>query len=225
MRKYYKFEIDTVKGNILCILITIIAIIPAWNIMIKYIENINMKELGILIFAYLLWMFLHEILHGIGHIICGVKPKDLSFGSSLEKSVLFCLVRREVNKKGILVSLIFPFFFIGIVTYIIGVIINSPLLISLSILNIGGASMDLTMFLQFIRLGEDITYIEPGDGTSFYLISNNNINKLYGLKKVEEGEYNKEMFLNKNNKVFDISKTSFLLLGIFFIFCLILIFL
>ena len=225
MRKYYKFEIDTVKGNILCILITIIAIIPAWNIVIKYIENINMKELGILIFAYLLWMFLHEILHGIGHIICGVKPKDLSFGASLEKSVLFCLVRREVNKKGILVSLIFPFFFIGIVTYIIGVIINSPLLISLSILNIGGASMDLTMFLQFIRLGEDITYIEPGDGTSFYLISNNNINKLYGLKKVEEGEYNKEMFLNKNNKVFDISKTSFLLLGIFFICCLILIFL
>lgn len=225
MRKYYKFEIDTVKGNILCILITIIAIIPAWNIMIKYIENINMKELGILFFAYLLWMFLHEILHGIGHIICGVKPKDLSFGASLEKSVLFCLVRREVNKKGILVSLIFPFFFIGIVTYIIGVIINSPLLISLSILNIGGASMDLTMFLQFIRLGEDITYIEPGDGTSFYLISNNNINKLYGLKKVEEGEYNKEMFLNKNNKVFDISKTSFLLLGIFFICCLILIFL
>lgn len=225
MRKYYKFEIDTVKGNILCILITIIAIIPAWNIMIKYIENINMKELGILIFAYLLWMFLHEILHGIGHILCGVKPKDLSFGASLEKSVLFCLVRREVNKKGILVSLIFPFFFIGIVTYIIGVIINSPLLISLSILNIGGASMDLTMFLQFIRLGEDITYIEPGDGTSFYLISNNNINKLYGLKKVEEGEYNKEMFLNKNNKVFDISKTSFLLLGIFFICCLILIFL
>lgn len=225
MRKYYKFEIDTIKGNILCILITIIAIIPAWNIMIKYIENINMKELGILIFAYLLWMFLHEILHGIGHIICGVKPKDLSFGASLEKSVLFCLVRREVNKKGILVSLIFPFFFIGIVTYIIGVIINSPLLISLSILNIGGASMDLTMFLQFIRLGEDITYIEPGDGTSFYLISNNNINKLYGLKKVEEGEYNKEMFLNKNNKVFDISKTSFLLLGIFFICCLILIFL
>ena len=225
MRKYYKFEIDTVKGNILCILITIIAIIPAWNIMIKYIENINMKEVGILIFAYLLWMFLHEILHGIGHIICGVKPKDLSFGASLEKSVLFCLVRREVNKKGILVSLIFPFFFICIVTYIIGVIINSPLLISLSILNIGGASMDLTMFLQFIRLGEDITYIEPGDGTSFYLISNSNINKLYGLKKVEEGEYNKEMFLNKNNKVFDISKTSFLLLGIFFIFCLILIFL
>ena len=225
MRKYYKFEIDTVKGNILCILITIIAIIPAWNIMIKYIENINIEELGILFFAYLLWMFLHEILHGIGHIICGVKPKDLSFGASLEKSVLFCLVRREVNKKGILVSLIFPFFFIGIVTYIIGVIINSPLLISLSILNIGGASMDLTMFLQFIRLGEDITYIEPGDGTSFYLISNSNINKLYGLKKVEEGEYNKEMFLNKNNKVFDISKTSFLLLGIFFIFCLILIFL
>ena len=225
MRKYYKFEIDTIKGNILCLLITFLAIIPVWNKIFKYIDNINIKELGILFFAYLIWMLLHEALHGVGHILCGVKPKDLSYGAALEKGVLFCLVRREVNKKGILISLMFPFFFIGIVTYIIGLIINSPLLICLSILNIGGASMDLTMFFQFIKLSSDTAYIEPGDGTSFYLISDSNINKLYGLKKVEEGEYKDDMFLNRNNKVFDISKSSILLLSLFFISCLILIFL
>jgi len=225
MRKYYKFEIDTVKGNILCILITILAIIPAWNTIFKYIDDISIKEFGILFFVYLIWMFLHEALHGMGHILCGVKPKDLSYGAMLEKGILFCLVRREVSKKGILISLIFPFFFIGVVTYIIGLIISSPLLISLSILNIGGASMDLTMFLQFIRLGKDITYIEPGDGTSFYLMSDSNINKLYGLKKIEEGEYINDMFADRENKIFDISKSSILVLSFFFISCLILIFL
>ena len=134
MRKYYKFEINTMIANILCIIITLIAAIPAF-IFIKSFE-FDYKKLGILFFCYLLWMFLHEILHGIGHLLCGVKLKQLSFGANIEKGVLFCLVRREVNKKGILISLIFPFFFIGIVTYIIGIIINSPLLIILSILNI-----------------------------------------------------------------------------------------
>ena len=225
MRKYYKFEMNTVFANILCLIITVLAFIPALLFMNKFSLDFNYKDLGILSLTYLIWMFLHEALHGIGHILCGVKVKDLSYGASLEKSVLFCLVRREVKKKGILISLIFPFFFIGIVTYIIGIIINSKLLVILSILNIGGASMDLTMFIQFLKLDSDITYIEPGDGTSFYIMSNNNINRLIGLKKVEEGEYKIDMFKNRNTKVFDISMTSIILLSILFVCCLILIFL
>ena len=225
MRKYYKFEINTMFANVLCIIITLLAFIPIILIKGNFDFTIDYKSIGLISFAYLFWMFLHEALHGLGHILCGVKVKDLSYGASLEKGVLFCLVRREVNKKGILISLIFPFFFIGVLTYIVGVIINSPLLILLSILNIGGASMDLTMFIQFIKLGNDISYIEPGDGTSFYIVSNNNIDKLIGLKKVEEGEYNKEMFVNYDKKVFDVSKTSVILLGVLLVCSLILMFL
>ena len=224
MRKYYKFEINTMFANVLCIIITLLAFIPIILIKGNFDFTIDYKSIGLLTFAYLFWMFLHEALHGLGHILCGVKVKDLSYGANLEKGVLFCLVRREVNKKGILISLIFPFFFIGVLTYIVGVIINSPLLIFLSILNIGGASMDLTMFIQFIKLGNDISYIEPGDGTSFYIVSNN-IDKLIGLQKVEEGEYNKEMFVNYDKKVFDVSKTSVILLGVLLVCSLILMFL
>lgn len=225
MRKYYKYEIDTLKGNILCLIITFLACIPVYKILINYISSFTMRELGIIFLFYLLWMFLHEAIHGIGHILCGVKINDLSYGAALEKGVLFCLVRKEVSKKGILISLIFPFLFIGIVTYIIGVVVNSPLLIILSILNIGGASMDLTMFIQFIKLDKNITYIEPGDGTSFYLMSDKNISNLFGLSKVEEGTYTKDMFSKKNTKVLDISKTSVVFLSLFFISCLVLIFL
>lgn len=164
----------------------------------------------------LFWLILHEILHGIGHLVCGSKNSDLSFGAAIEKGVLFCLIRKEVGKKQIIISLLFPFFFIGVVTYIIGIIINSPMLILLSILNISGACGDLTMFFDFIKLKNDITYIEPGDGTSFYLMSNTPVKKLFGMKFVEEGEYNKDMF-NEPSKKIDISKVSY----IFFVICII----
>ena len=215
MRKYYKYEINTTFANILCIIITIIATVPVWNIIVDTIFNIEYKYIGIFFFIYIIWMFLHEALHGIGHMVCGVKINELSFGALLEKSILFCLVRREVSKKNILISLIFPFIFIGLITYIIGILINCPLLIILSILNIGGACMDIIMFIQFIKLGSDITYIEPGDGTSFYIMSNNEIKKLVGLTKKEEGIYQERMFSNLNNKFIDVSKISIIIMILF----------
>ena len=168
---------------------------------------------------------MHELLHGIGHLVCGSKLNDLSFGAALEKGVLFCLIRKEIGKKQILISLMFPFFFIGVLTYIIGIIINSPLLLVLSIANISGAVGDLIMFFNFIKLKNDITYIEPGDGTSFYIMSNNLLNKkMFGLKYVEEGEYDSNMF-NTPSKKIDISKTSYILFIIFILISIVMFFL
>lgn len=210
MRKYYKFKMNLVIGNILAFVFLILAAIPVFDKISSVFNQDSSKSLALVLILYIFWMLLHEILHGIGHLLCGVKLNQLSFGANIEKGVLFCLVRREVNKKGILISLLFPFFFIGVVTYIIGIIINSPILIILSIFNISGASVDLLMFYNFVKLGNDISYIEPGDGTSFYLMSDKEINKLTGLTKVEEGEYKEDMFNNNKYKTFDITKGSFI---------------
>lgn len=208
MRKYYKFKMNLVIGNILAFVFLILAAIPVFDKISSVFNQDSSKSLALVLILYIFWMLLHEILHGIGHLLCGVKLNQLSFGANIEKGVLFCLVRREVKKKGILISLLFPFFFIGVVTYIIGIIINSPILIILSIFNISGASVDLLMFYNFIKLGNDISYIEPGDGTSFYLMSDKEINKLTGLTKVEEGEYKEDMFENIKYKTFDITRGS-----------------
>ena len=121
---------DTVVANVIALILTILAALPAVLLMDNPYSAISSKDLAIFFFIYFVWMFLHEALHGLGHILCGVKPSELSYGAALEKSVLFCLVRKEVNKKGILISLLFPFFFIGVVTYIIAFIINSPMLVN-----------------------------------------------------------------------------------------------
>lgn len=224
MRKYYKFKMNMTIANLLSILFLVISILPASKMISKFFDNGSIKDVALFFIIYVFWMFLHEILHGIGHMLCGVKSKDLSFGASIEKGVLFCLVRKEVNKKDILISLLFPFFFIGVVTYIIAIIINSPLLFILSCFNISGACVDILMFANFIRLDKDITYIEPSDGTSFYIMSNKPINKLTGLIKVGEGEYKEGMF-EGNYKKYDISKISYIFFGISIIAAIILLFL
>ena len=223
MRKYYKYKLNINTINVVATILFIVACIPAYKLLYNYISN--MKNVGIVLIAYLFWMVFHEALHGIGHLLCGSKRKDISFGAAFEKGVLFCLIRKEVSKKQILISLIFPFFFIGIVTYIVGFIINSPLLIILSVFNISGAAGDLLMFYHFIKLDNDITYIEPGDGTSFYLTTCNLKNKkMFGLEFVEEGEYKQDMF-NEKTKAWDISKTSYIVFGVCIVLGLICIFL
>jgi hypothetical protein len=209
MRKYYKFKMNMIFGNVLSLIILGISILPVYKTVFNFFDSDNFKNIAILFILYIFWMFLHEILHGIGHMLCGVKSKDLSFGASIEKGVLFCLIRKEVNKKDIMISLLFPFFFIGIVTYIIALIINNPILLILSCFNLSGASVDLLMFTNFIKLDKDITYVEPSDGTSFYIMSNKPINKLSGLIKIGEGEYKENMFDGKYKK-FDISKLSYI---------------
>lgn len=216
VRKYYKYKMNIGIINVISLILFILPIIPIFKKINNFVSNSSIKTLGIVLIAYFFWMLLHEALHGLAHLLCGTKLKDISFGAALEKGVLFCLIRKEVSKKQILISLIFPFFFIGVVTYIIGLIIDSPILLILSIFNIGGASGDLLMFYHFMKLDKDITYIEPGDGTSFYLTSCNLKNKkMFGLDFVEEGEYKEDMF-NEKTKTIDISKTSW----IYFVVCI-----
>ncbi len=225
MRKYYKYRLDLVTLNIVATLLLIIAIIPCLDSVVNYLMNGTLKIFVILMLAYLLWIILHELLHGIGHLLCGSKFSNLSFGADLVKGILFCLIRKEVSKKQILISLLFPFFFIGILTYIIGIIINSPLLIILSAANISGAAGDLIMFFDFIKLDNDITYIEPSEGTTFYLMSNNLKNKkLFGLKFEEEGEYNSSMFNNSTKKI-DITKSSYIIFSLIIIISILILFL
>ena len=92
------------------------------------------------------WFILHELLHGLGFYLTGVKRKNIKYGIALEKGILYTMALQEVSKKGILVSLQMPFMVIGVITYIIGVCFNLNILTFLSIANITGAALDIVMF-------------------------------------------------------------------------------
>ena len=226
MKKYYKFEINIVTLQIISNIIPILLLILFNDTIEPIIEQAEKKLFWIIFLgAMLLWYCMHEIIHGIAYRITGAKKESITFGMAIEKGVFYCLSNQEITKKAVLISLLAPLVIIGILTLIISLIFKLPLLCFLSIINIGGAIGDIIMFLYIMKLDDKLLYKELGEATSFLLITKENLleSKHFGLKLIETGEYKKEKFENRNIKKINISKTSYIVLGIYLLTLILLI--
>ena len=218
-KKYYIFEMNGVILQVISIIILIVMIIlTAYLSDGIFMTNKDLELIFLLIIPYLI---LHELLHSLAYVINGAKFKNITYGAHIEKGILCCLCKQNVSKRNILISLLFPFIIIGVITYIIGILINSTVLIWLSILNISGCSADLIMFFELLKL-KDFEYSEYDNPVAFGLYTSKNLSKtkLFGLKYIGETKA-----LEKNNmKKISISKFSiitfiiFIILGIWLIF-------
>ena len=215
--RYYKYSMNMTVLNIfsICLFIPFYIII----LFMGYGEFINFNCL----IVYFLWMFLHEFLHGIGFSLSpGIDDNKIVYGANLEKGVFYCMCKDRISKKSIMISLMFPFFFIGVVTLIIGLVLNIPILVILSLFNIAGCAGDIAMFISFLKL-PSFSYMDLDDCTSFVLVSKNDLKryKLFGMKLVESGEYNDSLRARDYRK-FTISKLSYI---VFFIVIILFLFL
>lgn len=165
------------------------------------------------IFLYVPYLILHELFHSLGYVIYGANFKNITYGMHLEKGVLCCLCKQNINKRNILFSLLYPFFFLGVLTLAIGIIINSPLLILLSLANISGCSGDLVMFYHLRRL-DNFEFSEYDDPTSFGLYTKNDLSnvKMFGLDYVDS----KSKLERNNSQKIIISKMSIIILLLFY---------
>ena len=227
-KEYYVFKMNLVLLNIVALLLVIPPLIIAFCISPELVSNsfkLYMYGSGVLIFfpCMLGYMALHELLHALGYIIYGADPKKITFGMELEKGVLYCLCKQEVTRKNILNAVMWPLFYIGIVTFVISIIFNLPILLLLSIINISGAAGDIMYFIFLRKLDKNIMYSEMDDGTSFAILSEKDISKTksFGLEFVEKvNEIPRNDF-----KRLKISKLSYLVLVLCLFFVLIAIFL
>ena len=173
-KKAYVYKMNLVPANILCLAITVLLFIGSYFI---YPKNLFIfKDTFLVLLLMIAYMMLHEILHGIGYIVGGCKAKNVKYGMAIEKSIFYAMAYEELTKKNILISLQMPFTVIGVITYIIGVIFDLPLLVLLSIVNLSGAVMDIVMFLYIIRI-KNVTYSESGQPDEFILISTQDLTK------------------------------------------------
>ena len=219
---YYTYELDMVFLNILSLIIFGAVSIMVWLI-VKNDPLMIQDNPGPLLIYMILWLMLHEILHGIGFAIFKeVNKKNIVFGMALEKGVFYCMCKQKISKKVILTSLLFPVTIIGLITLIIGIMIHSYYLVVLSILNIAGAVGDLVMTVFFLKADNDIIYLDLDDCTSFTVLSTKDISniKVKGIKLRESGIYNEKME-SHNKKRITISKKSYVTLGIILILSLI----
>lgn len=223
--KSYTYKMKMLPANILAITIFIILIIVCniTGISPFNSETYTLPVIG-LIFIY---FFLHELMHGLGYVLGGAKKENIKYGIALEKGIFYAMCNQEITKENILLSLQMPFTVLGVITLIIGLIFKLPILTLLSICNISGASMDLVMFFYILRM-KNVKYSESGNCDEFVLISKEDLEKKKSIffKIVNVKKYNEKDFIfDKNVKKIKISKKSVIITIIFFIICLLSIFL
>lgn len=214
-KKYYIFTLNMNFLNIFSFVILFLVggltyIIDKYFLLNSIIYTFAIERLFltfVLVFGYLM---LHEILHSIGYYIYGAKYKNIVYGIELEKGIFYCLCKQNINKKNIMNSLMFPLFYIGIVTYILSFILKSHYLLMLSIFNISGCVGDIFTFLFMLKLDNDIEFSEFDNTTSFGIYTDKDIskNKYLGLKYIETKE---SLDRNEYTKI-KVSKISYIIL-------------
>ena len=222
-KKYYTYSLNMTILNILAIILLILVSVIVYILEYKdnYYMTTSLTNLFILMF---IWLIIHELLHGIGFLIFKrVKLKNITLGMFLEKGVFYCMCKQKIDKRIILTSLLFPLTFIGIITLIIGMIINSYVLVLLSITNIVSAIGDIVMTIFFLKCPNDIIYLDLDDCTSFTVLTNKNIDsiKVPGITLKDKGIYNPKVMYSKDKRRIVISKLSYILLALIFILLII----
>ena len=101
-KKAYVYKMKLVPANILGTVILVLLIL--FSILIKADFHIS-GNFWILLITLILYLCLHEFLHGIGYLIGGTKRKNIAYGICLEKGILYCMAYQELTKKNILISL------------------------------------------------------------------------------------------------------------------------
>ena len=219
MKKAYVYKMKLVPANILGLVVFILLLVLTNVLKVDILPIFDKIPFIWILVILMLYMILHEILHGIGYRITGTKTNKIKYGIELEKGILYTLVLEEVPKKNILVSLQMPFVIIGIITLLLGYFLNIPLLVLLSIFNLMGASMDLVMFIYISRI-KDVHYAETKASDEFILISKEDLTKRKSLffKIIEVNNYKKEDYIIKSDKKITISKASIIFTIIYLIF-------
>lgn len=215
--KYYKYKMQMGVLNVLAFIIMIIAIV------FYYLFFHDYDISGMFIIYFILWMFLHEIIHGISFMLFKeVNAKNVTYGAKLESGIFYCMCKQPISKKVILVSLLAPFVLIGMVTLIIAIVFDLKTLGLLSLFNISGAAGDIVMTIMFLRLPKNVKYADLDDCESFVVLSDDDLSnrKYLGLKLIEYGDYNAKIVPNDFKRI-RCSKISviclLIILGIFII--------
>jgi hypothetical protein len=212
-RYYYMFKMNTYFLNGFSLVLIAICCLFFYLLYGNNTIPILRENMSIVVFLYIPYLVLHEQLHSLAYVIYGADFKNITYGVHLEKGILCCLCKQRINKRNILHSLLYPFIIIGVITLIIGILVNYPVLVILSLTNIAGCSGDLVMFYHLSKLN-DFEFSEYNDPIAFGLFTKEDFSRLnmFGLDYVGK----KASLVRNNLRKVVVSKTSAILLIVFY---------
>ena len=149
--------ISVLKANILAFLtagpfaLLIIFIYSiVWND--SYFEINSLYSSILLLVLIIISIPIHELLHGFAwQFFCTERWKSIKFGVLWSKLTPYCHCKEPLSVKHYLIGLLMPFFILGIGIGIISIILRSPLILIVSLLNILSAGGDTTIALKLFK--------------------------------------------------------------------------
>ena len=215
MKKYYLFKMDETTINFIpFVLLILMGVITGfvYPSILEYIRSISISKCFDFILLFVLYCMLHEFFHSLAYMIHRIPFNKIIYGIAAEKGVFYCLCKTNINRNMILRALFYPLVFLGIVTGVLAIIFNLPMLYLLSILNICGCSGDIIMFIYMIKLDKNIKFSEMDDPISFAIYSDKDVSKVkhFGLKYLGA----KDDIKREDLKKIKISKLSYIVLAI-----------
>lgn len=213
-KNYYLFKMNALILNGVSLILTVFCFYIFYLIYRNDSLIVLYNNLNIIMILYIPYLLLHELLHSFAYIKYGADFDNITYGMHLEKGILCCLCKQRISKKNILCSLLYPFIIIGIITLLLGIIVDSSLLILLSLINITGCSGDLVMFYHLLKL-KNYEFSEYNDPMAFALYTSEDFSKLklFGLTFIEKTTKIDKSDLRK----VVISKPSIIILIIFYV--------
>ena len=216
-KNYYLFQMKTGLLNVLSLVLMFILFIFLYLIYGKNIVNVFTEGFPLTFVLMIPYFILHEIFHSIAYCLHGANFKNITYGAHLEKGVLCCLCKQNITKKNILISLLYPFIFLGVITLIIGIVFKMYPLVLLSVMNISGCTGDFIMFYNLVKI-PDFEFSEFDNPIAFGLYSNKDLSKLnlpglsyLGKKHKLERTIDKKIDISKSSVIY---LTIIILLGI-----------
>lgn len=179
---------------------------------------------GIVYIGMFFYLIVHELLHALGFSFFVKDKKNIKIGITLEKGVFYAICQELINKKGIIVSLLFPLIFLSIIPFPIALIFHADWLIFYSIINFAGTIGDILILILVLKMPKNIEYIDYDNSVGLYFVSKSDISNinLLGFKLESFGDI-KDKKVDKSIKTFYISKPSMIILGILVLLLILLI--
>ena len=178
-REIYSIDLQkdkkmALRVNLLALFIALVLIVPM--LFIVPISSLFSMENGMLsyfirfialIVLMVLYMVLHELVHGIAMKICGTKKVKYGFTGMYA----FAGSRDYYNKKSYIFIALAPIVFWGIVIALVNPFVPTEwfwIIYLLQIINLSGAAGDLFVTVKFSRLPRDILVQDYGVGMKVY---------------------------------------------------------
>ncbi len=168
---YVKYRISILVSAILFVLF----LIPSTLLAILG-EDIFPREFSFwdILFSILGMIFLiiiHEIVHFLAFLICGIKKKSIQFGFNIKKSLLYCHATEDMLLNKYRFSLILPFIITGIIPFILSIYLLNFVYIFVVCLAISTCAADILLFLKSFKVsGREVVKDHPF-APGFYLIN------------------------------------------------------